>query len=695
MKRILFYGLAVFAAAGISSCSNDEVQDFVGGKPLEEDQSFFVNVDIQGSESITRANEEEPGFDKGFAEENNVNTIYLVFYDENGDRVSTTQVRKERAENAGNADKWPDNEDGTVPSPNSFYKGVVQIDVKHGSLPPAYVMAFINPISSQNFEISPDFASLDAVSKTTRPKIIDDNNNFAMSKSVYYGLNRVSGNDHEKIVATPLVSTEGGKYDKQLFGSREEALDALDKNKGMVDIYVERYAAKVHFELADAAKKPILKDIGGKNLTFVPEYWAVNAFESDTYIVKSFLKKDAVTQDGTGTEDETTLSWGELNLALGSTSESEMPWYWNSEDYHRCYWAQTPAYYANEYPRTADDLLDAKKMNAGVNAYPLGYYTYNEIKNNANGRLNAKARSLTQTEKYAEIYARENTVSGKSLQDAYEDPFASPKAAIASVVLVGHYDVEGIDVNQNECFYVMGNATNGYTFFTKDDMLNYFVNTTIELATNSTGTSTFFDYTKYAGAGTFRAGNENQKWKDYFVIEHPKEDVRYYTLDEDGSGQIIDSRYVTIQLDPKKVTGSEGLFAFADGVWTQVTPDNINYINQQMFFAAGLVQGFQGGKVYYTIPIKHLGFYRSSNKKNANKNPNDKNFDWKEVRSGDFGLVRNHSYSIIVDEITGLGNAIPDPDVPIVPPTDPEEYFIGARIIVLNWAVVPPQHVTL
>lgn len=113
-----------------------------------------------------------------------------------------------------------------------------------------------------------------------------------------------------------------------------------------------------------------------------------------------------------------------------------------------------------------------------------------------------------------------------------------------------------------------------------------------------------------------------------------------------------------------------------------------------MLYAAGTVQGFKGGKAYFTIPIKHLGFYRTDNK-NKGKNANDKDFDWTAVQSGDFGLVRNHIYSIIVDNINGLGNGIPDPTVPIVPPTDPEEYFIGARVIVLNWAVVPAQHVTL
>ena len=114
-----------------------------------------------------------------------------------------------------------------------------------------------------------------------------------------------------------------------------------------------------------------------------------------------------------------------------------------------------------------------------------------------------------------------------------------------------------------------------------------------------------------------------------------------------------------------------------------------------MYFQAGTVQGFKGGKAYFTIPIKHLGFYRSTNTDNAGKMGTEKNFNWEKVQSGDFGLVRNHIYTIEVSTIKGLGNGIPNFDDPIVPPTDPEEYFIGARIIVLNWAVVPTQRVEL
>ena len=718
--------MALLAAGLLASCSKDaDLTDFNQSKPLEEDQSFFVNINVMGVDALTRADEDPTKFFTGTAEENRVNSIYFVFYDKDGTRVSTTQVRKDNATSgnyanngageASDSNKYEGEKGDAVEGRNSFYQGVVQIDVKHGSLPPAYVMAFINPITSQNFDINPDFATLKAVSQTTRPKIMGDNGNFAMSKSVYFGLDRVQGegHEHDKIVATPLLTADKEidevKYLKQLFTTKSEAEAALESGENSrVDIYVERYAARVDFKI----EKPIseLKIVLNEDdkepgkakqglelikLDFKPEYWAVNAYESNTYIVKSFLGASK-SEDGE-VDYNVDLTWEGLNEALGSDVPTQMPWFWNSEKYHRCYWAQTPAYYAQSYPRTADDIYDN-----GEDHYALGYYSYNNMVDNANKNLNAKARNLQDdTDKTKPIYARENTVAGSALIAAYNSDEDSPKAAIPSVVLVGHYEIEedGKPLGENEFIYIQGNATNGYTLYKYDDMLRYFVNTTIPFATREDNDYLpIFEYNKQyepdedgevkGEIGDFTA--EGADFKDFFTIIHPKQEG------EDVKKQVIDSRFVTIQLDKTKFTSAEDidLYASIGGVYQKVTSANIDKINEQMFYAAGTVQGYNGGKVYYSIPIQHLGFQRNGNP-NAGKTANNKEFNWEEVKSGDFGLVRNHVYTIIVEDIKGLGNGIPNPDDPIVPPTDPEEYYIGARLIVLNWAMVDEQRETL
>ena len=700
MKKFLFLSLTGLLLAGLSSCSDDLTPD--RNTPLEKDMSYFVNIDIRSTESMTRAEDligdgaldnykeenydptAEPDFNKGTDDENKVSTIYLIFYDEKGNRVSTSQVRKD---NNNNGDEGRDNNE------NSIYKGVVQVDVTHGSLPPAYVMAFINPITSTSFEINPDFATLDNLEKVTRPRIIDDSGNFAMSKSVYYGHNPNNNNQMERIMATPIEEGQLFKTDQAAQEALNKALDPdseeSDNEKSpVIDIYVERYAAKVNFSIPKDAYTITIKD---KTLKFIPEYWAVNAYESETYVTKSFFNSiDPETGEVGGI-----MSFEDMNKAIGNATEEQKKWFWNSEKNHRCYWAQSPAYYAEKYPRVADDILDKRTGYAAEGGYSLGYYSYNDMVENADHKLISKARKLTgadKDQKYKMIDARENTVSGKSLIKAYEDPAASPKAAIGSVVLVGHYEIEDKEYKDDECFYVMGsvntsgNAANIYTLYESyDKMLDHFVLTTIPFAYDKEGKKSFFLYDKDNAQFT------NEDYKNMFIIEHPKKDVR--------GELVIDSRFVTIQLNPTWVNdylNEKGprIYALINGIYTEITESNINDINQQMLYAAGTAQGFQGGKAYFTIPIKHLGFYRSGNP-NAGKNANDKDFKWNEVKSGDFGLVRNHIYTIIVDDIIGLGNGIPDPDDPIVPPTDPEEYYVGARVIVLNWAVVPAQHVTL
>lgn len=694
--------------AGLSSCSSDEPLMVDNSKPLEEDLSFFANIDIRNVEDMSRAGvgggslvgdtdgkttdqeyvydpDNDPGFNKGTSTENEVKTIYLIFYDKEGNRVSTTQVRKDNGQYS----------EGKTPSVNSLYTGVVQIDVKHGQLPPAYVMCFINPITSMNFDINPNFATLDALERTTRPRIIDDNGLFAMSKSVYYGVDRSREDydpdkaergeyttaDYEKIVATPIAKG-------QLFTDVEKAREAVktDGSKAILDIYVERYAAKVNLEVLTDSEYEGLTMLGQEGmdndtytLKFVPEFWAVNAYESETYICKSFLDSDLA-------ED---MSYQVMNDALGG----DKAWKWNNPDLHRCYWAQTPAYYKAQYPRVADDIVDNRTADDMTGGFALGYYSYQDMKDNATGEIQAKSRKV-EFDKLTSIYARENTVAGFALKDAFNDPMASPKAAVASAVIVGHYEIStnGGDPEvlseEDEVFFVSGNSTNGYTFYKdEENMIKYFVNTTIRFAKNAQGTQTFYRY------GIENFGFTEPEYMKYFKVEHPSKAVR--NLDS-ANPAVIDSRFVTIQLNREELfaDGADVLYAYMDGRYQAVTEQNFDKVNQQMFFQAGTVQGFKGGKAFFNVPIKHLGFYRQDNA-NEGKTGTEKNFDWAKVMSGDFGLVRNHIYTIEVSTIRGLGNGIPNFDDPIVPPTDPEEYFIGARIVVLNWAVVPTQRVDL
>lgn len=74
------------------------------------------------------------------------------------------------------------------------------------------------------------------------------------------------------------------------------------------------------------------------------------------------------------------------------------------------------------------------------------------------------------------------------------------------------------------------------------------------------------------------------------------------------------------------------------------------------------------GKVYYYIPINHLG---------------------KDGSVAECGIVRNHWYKVTLNSITGLGTPVYDKDKTIDPTTPKDENtYLAARVNVLQWRVV-------
>ena len=98
------------------------------------------------------------------------------------------------------------------------------------------------------------------------------------------------------------------------------------------------------------------------------------------------------------------------------------------------------------------------------------------------------------------------------------------------------------------------------------------------------------------------------------------------------------------------------------------TTDSNDELNKKL--AESPVQVRNEGMTYYYTPIRHLA--ETTNK-------------W-----GYYGVVRNHSYRITINTISGFGTPVYNPAEIIVPviPKDTET-FLAARINVLSWRVVP------
>lgn len=97
--------------------------------------------------------------------------------------------------------------------------------------------------------------------------------------------------------------------------------------------------------------------------------------------------------------------------------------------------------------------------------------------------------------------------------------------------------------------------------------------------------------------------------------------------------------------------------------WTTVSKDDVNAA-----LAKEEAQVRTDGDTYYYTPIKHLG---------------------SEGKLGEYGIVRNHSYQVTIQNIKGFGTPVYDPTKEIDPmiPSDDDTY-LAARINVLSWRVV-------
>lgn len=132
-------------------------------------------------------------------------------------------------------------------------------------------------------------------------------------------------------------------------------------------------------------------------------------------------------------------------------------------------------------------------------------------------------------------------------------------------------------------------------------------------------------------------GSETDKLKSYEVRPVLKAGVKVYKKKSDGSGSFE-------------------------------TTDSNDELNNSL--AQSPVQVRKDGMTYYFTPIRHLA---------QNK-----------TEMGYYGVVRNHSYRITINTISGFGTPVYDPDEIIDPviPKDTETY-LAARINVLSWRVVP------
>lgn len=265
--------------------------------------------------------------------------------------------------------------------------------------------------------------------------------------------------------------------------------------------------------------------------------------------------------------------------------------------------------------------------------------SYNYGLANANGTYPDKFTEITTTDflNYVNLtnpvelgkfsYCAENTNTSKIVSDYFP-------SAVTSVLLsakVCDKSGKGLDLVRY----------NG-TLFTKEAFLNYILN-----VLNTNGKLNYWTTTD----------NQNYTQIDSEFVE--------WDNVSDGVIKVVFKR-----------PSDETIYKKEDNSYSKVT--DFTELNKDLEKAATDAIGYNGGLMYYNIPIEHLN--------NEEINEADGK---KTIPEAKYGVVRNHHYVVTINKLENMGHGIFKSDEAIVPGDDDKEtYYVGANINILSWKIV-------
>ena len=630
IKRLL---IGMLACSAMVACTNDELLENNGNENQLDADKAYVVVNIKSAEgAASRA--EDGGLSEGIADEHAIDNAYFYFYSAEGTYITEGEVL---GSNLGGSDDNPDTE-------NIEWKTntvvVLQGLAQKGT--PKYVLAVLNKpttLSLSDKSIAEAQKFILGSKETVDPLGGTKNGaKFIMTNSTYNG---TVGTDVDGIgyFATAIAENQFLK---------EPIKDATElQNVNAVDIYVERLAAKVKFDITatdatatitgenkDPKKKYYALDqlqtvvgnetaVGSKKQYYIRiDGWGLNAINKQTYLMKNVPSWDKAFANWDGTA-------------------------WNAGD-KRTFWGHSWNYgLANEkYPANFNNAVDNGTNQEGSTTdtgkgtttpaeYALDYVKWSELDNTVAGSL----------------YCAENTNNVEILEAEDKNFHSTVTEVLLAATLV---DATGTPVELFRYDNVLYDRANYLErLFAKVNPQIYRVETTGE--------------------------GESAKTEKIYISS---EDVAYSIKNENDGYVSVDftgakvSSYVWYKDEDDKredVTATLG-----DALDAEFAEQFANERNPQMP-AYVLAKHYNGGMMYYNIPIEHLV-------KGDNTPYTEGVID---VAEAEYGVVRNHWYQVTVSSIKKLGSAVHDANEDIIPDeAENVTYYVAARINVLSWKVV-------
>lgn len=447
----------------------------------------------------------------------------------------------------------------------------------------------------------------------------DASKNFVMSTSSYFN-GETNRHDNTYYYAT--------KLEKNDFFKTKAQAEEVESGKAVV-VYVERLAAKFTVAGLDEGFKEVKVTVAGNINDNVAEG---NTPAAGTKLFVKFDKWGV-----TNTEKTSYLS---KNLTAGSpwsfsaTNTTINGWDWNVPGDFRSYWGASKSY--GEATPDLNVLTHANTVAAITDA----------------------------------VYANETTNSKDNVSK-------------------GEGEVKTININNVTCALLTATV---YGEFTEEGSTEK-VKKPIDLVLYRGIYYTYPQFKNYV----LQVVNDKTPL-NFYVCENPEapstetkkyhqvgaDDMVFYKREGEKKTAVVELKYKSddATLYAKSVVdGKETFTAITNGV------TNLNNA-LGTFFEAGEGQprteaiAYEGGKMFYTVPIEHLVAKTSAK-------PYAVDFE------GNYGTVRNHWYRLTVNSVMKLGHGIFNPgdgEVPGEPliPEDPddERFNLGAEINVLSWKIV-------
>ena len=605
-----FFALPLLALF-VGACSDSENIDTDNGKLLPEESGpgkymtvklvSPASIDTRGAGDDHEVESNEPGgtYEEGTASENQVNLVRFFFFDEEG--VAVPVKKKPAGEGYNSYIDWrpsqADNEaDPTPPNIEKTLSTTLNINGPEETEAPKLVIAVLNPTADIIALDNPRLSQFQTTYNDYLTGLTKDN--FVMSTTVYVDNNNSIDN------ANPVISYSIIK--NGLYETIEEAED------NAIILYVERVVARLDFYISQAQSQTMGEgyyDSGEVDANGNPIYikllgWYLTSTPTMSRAMKSI-----------------NAAWDKNNFFADGYP-------WNSDNFHRSFWAINPP----------ADALGFNGMKFGYNFYnfygedqpnnPAACAEENSIYFTSFGTKNNPVKTYMQEN--ANPYENINNLNDFNTMGA---PPTSPTKVFIAAQLVNA---------QNQTVTICEYAHKKYTL---DGLKNFFANNlNLYKRTTSNGTT---KYTKIQPSDlTF------ESFAEFFPGENkPGVFGSYYS-------------YCILTDAASKETWCEG-----DAENAPVVTDPNEFIYNMFEYQTTPPKIWNEGKTYFFFNIRHLGDVGSSA------------YD---------GVVRNHIYRCNLTTIAGLGTPVYNPDVTIYP--EEPEYFdeglISVKVDILTWRVV-------